>query len=259
MVEEILETDNKGEDRFQEPAFAEFCDRIIKADTMPSRIILTSQERPPAIAQGRYLERSHLQLISGLNEREALELFEIWDIKANSESERSHLQRIAHAYEGHPLSLRVIAGEIREPPFNHQVTAYWHEYGEEIAAVEWLKNVADRMCQADKLCLDCYSINLTEQVKVRIEKTCDRLQRSSKLAYLLLCRGANYRRAVERSAWLFAIAEYPPQEQMQAFQLLQRRCLLQEEYIGGKVFYRLHHLLRREASDRLTQLEGASC
>jgi hypothetical protein len=124
MVEEILETGHAGEQRFQDPALAEFCDRLVKTDTMPSRVILTSQERPPTIAQGRYLERSHLQRLSGLSEPEALALFEIWDIRANSAIKRSYLQRIARAYEGHPLALRVIAGEILEPPFNGKVTAY---------------------------------------------------------------------------------------------------------------------------------------
>ena len=77
------------------------------------------------------------------------------------------------------------------------------------------------------------------------------MHRSSKLAYLLLCRGADYRGAIERSAWLFAIAEYLPSEQMLAFQILQRRFLLEEEYVGGKVLYRLHHLIQAVASDRL--------
>lgn len=51
---------------------------------------------------------------SGLDEQEALELFEIWDVRTSSLVERSYLQRIICAYEGHPLALRVIAG--RNPP-----------------------------------------------------------------------------------------------------------------------------------------------
>ncbi|MBW4622684.1 MAG: hypothetical protein KME17_25415 [Cyanosarcina radialis HA8281-LM2] len=66
----------------------------------------------------------------------------------------------------------------------------------------------------------------------------------------MLCRGVAYRRAVDRSAWLFLIAEYPPQEQMLAFQMLQRCFLLQQEYVDRKVLYRLHHLIRSVASDR---------
>jgi len=57
MVEEILTRDRPGTTRFTEPAFDRFLEQVIRADTMPSRVILTSQERPPSLYQGRHAGR----------------------------------------------------------------------------------------------------------------------------------------------------------------------------------------------------------
>ena len=76
MVEEVLEPDGTGGHQFIEPTFALFLEQIVKAEQMSSRIILTSQDQPPVIAEGRYRERSHIERLKGLEESEALELFE---------------------------------------------------------------------------------------------------------------------------------------------------------------------------------------
>lgn len=255
MVEEILEPDGSGGHQFIEPTFALFLEQIIKAEQMSSRIILTSQAQPPVIAEGRYQERSHIERLKGLEESESLELFESWDVWIQSEVDLENIKRIIHVYEGHPLALRVIAGEIRMPPYNGNVQAYWYDYGEEITSVEHLKEAPEEKSRQDKPRLDRYSIGLTDLVKKRVDRAFTRLYQTEPLACLMLCQGAVYRRAVERPAWLLMIGEYPHEAQVLAFQSLQRRFLLEEEYTEHKVLYRLHSLIRRVALDHLPKLE----
>ncbi|KAB8333141.1 ATP-binding protein [Scytonema tolypothrichoides VB-61278] len=255
MVEETLEADGSGGHQFIEPTFAQLLEQVVKAEQMSSRIILTSQDQPPIIAQGRYPLRSRSERLKGLEESEALELFSTWDVQIQSDVDLENLKRIIHVYEGHPLALRVIAGEIRMPPYNGDIQAYWYDYGDEIITVERLKNAPEEKSKQDKPRLDRYSIALTDLVKVRIERTFTRLYQAEPLACLMLCQGAVYRRAVERPAWLLIIGEYASEAQTLAFQSLQRRFLLEEEYTEHRVFYRLHSLIRRVALDYLQKLE----
>ncbi len=255
MVEEILEPDGQGEHQFIEPGFAKLLEQVVKAEQCNSRIILTSQDRPPIIAEGRYCDRSHMERLKGLEESEALELFENWDVRIQTDIDLENIKRIIHVYEGHPLALRVIAGEIREVPYNGDVQAYWYEYGYEIEEAERLKVNPTEKSREDKPRLDRYSIGLADLVKKRVDRTFTRLYQSDRLACLMLCQGAVYRRAVERQAWLLMVCEYPYEAQILAFQTLQRRFLLEEEWGDHKVLYRLHSLIRRVAIDYLPKIE----
>lgn len=256
MVEEILEAGDRAELRYKDDLFTKFFDQLVKIESMPSRLILTSQDRPPVIAEGRYQERSHLEQLKGLNTTEAFELFAVWGVHPKTDKEGEYLQRIIQVYEGHPLALRVIAGEIRETPYYGDIQAYWHNYGQEIVAVEQQKQAADLRSNADSNTLTHYSINLTDLVKNRIERTFTRLQVSSPLAYVLLCMSATYRCSVERTAWLILIGDSPKEAQLTAFQTLQRRFLLETDSTVGRVLYRLHSLIRSIALQHLANFES---
>jgi hypothetical protein len=101
MVEEILEPDHQGRHQFIDSGLAKLLEQVVKAEQMPSRIILTCQDQPPIIAQGRYLERSHIERLKGLAESEALELFETWNVRIQTQVDLENLKRIIHVYEGH--------------------------------------------------------------------------------------------------------------------------------------------------------------
>jgi hypothetical protein len=263
MVEEILEPDGKGGHQFIESGFEKLLEQVVKTEQCNSRIILTSQDRPPIIAEGRYFERcafgatslTHLERLRGLEVSEAIELFENWDVPIQTDVDLENIKRIIHVYEGHPLALRVIAGEIREPPYNGDVQAYWYDYGYEIEEAERLKDDPNETSREDKPRLDRYSIGLADLVKKRVDRTFSRLYQSDRLACLMLCQGAVYRRAVERQAWLLMVCEYPHEAQVLAFQILQRRFLLEEESTERRVLYRLHSLIRRVALDYLPKIE----
>lgn len=109
-LECILESDQQpGWSTFQDSHFASFFKAILAADTFQSRFILTSQERPSQILEvgSRYQNFWHTQPISGLSDAEQAALFEKTGFEIVPE-----LTRIGKAYEGHPLALRTILGEI---------------------------------------------------------------------------------------------------------------------------------------------------
>ena len=257
MIEVILEPDGKSGHQFKDELFAKFLDRVVLADTMPSRIILTSQDRPPIMAQGRYPnDRFFEQPLRGLSEAEAIALFRQWDVTVEGEKTQEYLKRIFAVYEGHPLALSAIAGEVRESPYEGSIESYWGDYGYEIEDAENLKAKTDGDPSQDKPTIDIFSRNLQDLVKTRIENTFNRLREGYPLACKLLCRGATNRQAAERRAWLFLIGEFPQNEQILAWQTLERRFFLNEEKSPNslQILYRLHPLMRRVALENLSDL-----
>ncbi len=241
MVEEVLQSDGQGGHQFTDPQLASLLVKILKAEEMPSRIILTSQEHPPSLAEGRYDGRSHLEKLSGLTAAEALQLFEQWEIVAQADQEETLLRQIIQVYEGHPLALRVIAGETRED-YDGSILDYWHDYQQELDDSQPVP------------LLDCYSIPLADKVKTRIERTFDRLRHAEPLACRLLCMASKARVPMERGAWLFLLDGYPQEEASWAFQTLQRRFLLDVQPTKHQRLYHLHSLIRRIAYAHLQQV-----
>jgi DNA-binding CsgD family transcriptional regulator len=259
MVEELLcskdtaieHTGLQKSYRYTEPLFAQFFEQFLTTAEISSRLILTSQVLPPVIADGRYDTQTHTERMSGLTELEAIQLFELWDVHIKSEFDIIYLQKITHVYEGHPLALKVIAGEIRGNPYLGNIEAYWHEYGSEI---EGMKEEVLIDSTPDSSTISNYSVNLTDLVEQRVEKALEQLKQSNLLAYTLLCMGSVYRCGVERAGWIFMVNNASKQEQINAWQALQRRFLLEESVNNNKVLYRLHSLIRSVALQHLNQL-----
>ena len=139
-LEDILQgNEEEGWNDFKDEWWVKFFESYLKADTCQSCIILTSQDLPGQIeAIGTRSQNFwYCQPLSGLEKPEQIALFEKieLDVTPNSEG-RPYLERIGAAYEGHPLALRVIAGEIKNRPFDGNVTAYWNRYGKEVEEVE---------------------------------------------------------------------------------------------------------------------------
>jgi NB-ARC domain/Sigma-70, region 4 len=260
MIEVILEPDGKSGHQFKDELFAKFLERVVLADTMPSRIVLTSQDRPPIMAQGRYPEdRFFEQPLRGLSEEEAIALFRQWDVTVEGEKTQEYLQRIFAVYEGHPLALSAIAGEVRESPYDGNIESYWGDYGYEIEEAEALKTKTDGDPSQDKPTIDRFSPKLKDLVLIRIENTVERLREANPVAHELLCMGGTYRRPEERRAWLelMDVDEVDLEIPKLAFQTLQRRFFLEEEKTANnRIVYRLHPLMRRVALEHLKKLDG---
>ncbi len=253
MAEVALILNSKGQSQFRDLQLQQIVEAIVKSDMLASAIIFTSQLKLPEILEGRYPLRIHEHRLQGLESADVEQLFQAWGIPVGLEH-RASIQQYWNAYEGHPLALKVIAGEIRSEPYNGSLTAYWQDYGSELDQFQqWM---VDDCNKSDYPRLDSYSCALTDLVQSRLNRSLDQLETTAEIAHRLLCMGAIHRRAVGRDAWLDLLQPELSRSQLtDIFQTLQRRFLLEPEQVTPeKVLYRLHNLVRCTALDRLERL-----
>lgn len=253
MAEVVIQTAAPGQTEFRDHALEEFVDAFVAADMMASALIFTSQLKLPPILEGRYPARMTEHRLTGLVLEEVSQLFAAWEIPIGP-NHREVLQEFTDVYEGHPLALKVIAGEIRCEPYNGSLTVYWQDYRAELEQFrQWMAD--EQISTLPRL--ESYSCDLAALVRSRLVRTLDRLEQTEPLAHRLLCMGATYRPAVEREAWFEMEPEVPRNDLIDAFQSLQRRFLLEAERSQSSLaLYRLHNLVRCTALDRLGRLES---
>lgn len=265
-AEAIIELNKQGQSEFEEPRFAEFFAKLLTQENMRSRVIITSQIAPPKFLNTlTYPDTfAYVEHIQGLTTQEALLIFNQHRINPTNAVEQLYLQRIINEYNGHPLALRVIAGEIIEPPYHGDISAYWLDC-EPSCSLPLSSNSYPKLGtnpqentpqnHGENLpIIHQPQSNLVERVTRLIEQSFERLMRYSALAALLLCMGATYRYSTERSAWLFLISDYPTPIQTSAFQTLQQRLFIEESHLNQKVLYRLHRMIRDVAVDKMYQI-----
>jgi hypothetical protein len=254
---------------FAEEWWVKFFRRILSAEHCQSRIILTSQDLPRQFAKigERLLKFWCYQEVRGLGEDERLALFERTglDVSVGSQG-RTYLMRIGAAYEGHPLALRLIAGEIRTS-FQRDIVHYWEEYGHEIEEIENAleEAKAGQAAATDKggLSLDRSPREMRGILRGRLEKTFDRLKRDASYAYLLLCSSSVYLRPVSKDFLLEHFIDWDmpkdwnEEKSNQVLDILLNRYLLEEVHDRRDGYtLRLHNLIRTVALERQKQLDS---
>ncbi|WP_293127020.1 tetratricopeptide repeat protein [Microcoleus sp. bin38.metabat.b11b12b14.051] len=264
-LENLLQgNEEEGWSDFKDEWWVRFFESLLAADSCESCIILTSQDLPSQIPTigTRYQNFWYCQPLSGLEERERLALFEKagLEISINSPG-RHYLERIGRAYEGYPLALRVIAGEIRNQPFDGNVVTYWNQYGREVEevekAIEEAKTKGITASADDKFNLHRYTRNLRRNVRFRLEKTFNRLQKDVRYAYILLCEASVYRCPVPEDFWLSHLEDWDrdEDEQQVALDALRDRYLVEEVVEGDRSLLRQHNLIRSVSLEHLKQLD----
>ncbi|MEL6383262.1 MAG: ATP-binding protein [Cyanobacteria bacterium J06626_18] len=262
--EEILEGDDQGESRFRDATYTDFFEALLATDAFQSRLIITSQTLPAQIVElgSRYRTVWQRHLLKGLSEAEQLALFEKvgFDMEPRS-GDRSYLVRIGKAYEGHPLALRIITGEIGSDPFFGNVMAYWNRYGSEIEAVEQaLAEAAEGKVEGaeDKWTLERFTTELRRNVRKRLEQTFQRLHQDARFAYILLCEAAVYRCPVPEDWWLTHLDYWNADAQAQAtaIEALRDRYLIEEVLEAEQYKLKQHTLIRSVALDHLDKLDA---
>jgi hypothetical protein len=264
-LENILQgNEEEGWSDFKDEWWVRFFERLLAADSCQSCIILTSQDLPAQIPTigTRYQNFWYCQPLSGLEEAERLLLFDKTGLDVGIESTgKPYLERIGRAYEGHPLALRVIAGEIRNQPFDGNVLAYWNQYGCEVEevekAVQEAKTKGITASADDKFNLHRYTRNLRRNVRVRLEKTFNRLQKDVRYAYILLCEASVYRCPVPEDFWLSHLEDWDrdEDEQQVALDALRDRYLVEEVVESDRYLLRKHNLIRSLSLEHLKQLD----
>ncbi|MBD1904699.1 ATP-binding protein [Funiculus sociatus GB2-A5] len=256
-----------GWGNFADKWWVRFFQNLLAAESCQSRLILTSEDLPAQVlAIGtRYPNFWYCQPLSGLAELESLDLFEKTGIEVGKESpNRPYLDRIRAVYEGHPLALRAIAGEIGNKPFNGNVVAYWNKHSHEIEevekAIEEAKTKGLMASADDRWQLDRYTRGLRRQVRVRLEKTFNRLNKDVHYAYVLLCEASVYRCPVPEEFWLSHLEDWDlpedwnDQKSQQMLDALRERYLVEEVIDNNQCLLRQHNLIRSVAIEHLKQL-----
>lgn len=264
-LENILQgNEDEGWSDFVDEWWVKFFQSLLAGESCQSRIVLTSQDLPGQIGTvgTRYQNFWYCQPLSGLEEAERLALFDKTGLEVDSGAPgKAYLVRIGAAYEGHPLALRVIAGEIGSKPFDGNVVAYWNKYGQEVEEVE--KAIAEAKIKGitasadDRWQLHRYTRSLRRHVRSRLERTFGRLKEDVRYAYRLLCAASVYRCPVPEGFWLGHLEDWDcdSDEQETALDVLRDRYLVEEVVESDKLLLRQHNLIRSVALEHLKQLD----
>jgi hypothetical protein len=246
----LVGDEERGWSVFKDPLWADFFHQVLGWESCQSQIILTSQDLPAQIQMSglRYRQSFWAEQLSGLSTPLQAQLFARYGFEPEDTLSWQYLTRIGTAYEGHPLALQVIMGEILDC-YDGDVRGYWQRYGSEIEAAE-TQNPAGA---EPNLRLDRYSRNLRRTVRKRIEDSFTRLRQDLPEAYLLLCLAATYREPVTEAFLLSTLRRRgcPEQRCQVALDTLLDRNLLE---LGSQQRLRQHNLIRSVALDHLQSL-----
>ncbi|MEP1079314.1 ATP-binding protein [Leptolyngbya sp. PL-A3] len=251
-----------GWSNFRDQQWEKFFQAILASESFNSLIILTSQDLPAEleILSSRYSNLLHCERLVGLTPQEQMELFMKVGLDVTESSlSGNYLRRIGNAYEGHPLALEVIIGEILNTPYNRDVISYWNRYGYEIQRIEKIKNEIELKASNDNLRLASYNRNLHRKVKDRIDKTFEKLYEEVYHAYILLCVSSVYRRPVqELFFWnLLTNLGFTDKQTVSAIDALLDRSLIREEICNTEVLLSQHNLIRDVALEHLKKIKIA--
>ena len=241
-IERLLNPENANE--FFDEYWLNFLQQCLTTSRFPSYLLLTSQALPNSMItwQDKYSNVWYEQKLKGLENDEPLQYFSQNGITVNKYNQDS-LKRIGQIYEGHPLVLKVIAGEIKQE-YDKDVTKYWQYNQAEFEQVA-------RDLQTKRLNETEYNEELDGRVREGVKKSLEQLTPN---AVALLCRSAVYRRPVPKSFWLAMLAECSPKEQKIAYRILQDRDLIEKESIHqNQRLIRQHNLVRDIAYDLLKE------
>ncbi|NEZ58692.1 5'-methylthioadenosine/S-adenosylhomocysteine nucleosidase [Adonisia turfae] len=264
-LENILQGDEeKGWNDFKDEWWLKFFTSYLKTDSCQSCFILTTQDMPGQL--GKVGTRSqnfwHAQPLSGLAKTEQINLFQKigLDISDNSES-RERLEQIGQAYEGHPLALRVIGGEIKNTPFHGNVIAYWNRYGDEVQevldAIEEARQGNAQQGADDQWKLDRFTKTLRDNVQYRLKQTFERLKEGAKWSYILLCEASVYRCEVPETFWLSHLEDWDrdTDQQIMALDALRERYLVEQIITDNQIMLKQHNLVRGLSLQCLEKLD----
>jgi hypothetical protein len=264
---EYLLTGNEedGWGDFADEWWEKFFVSLLADASCQSRLILTSLDLPVVFERkcDRYKNLWYWQLLKGLEVPEQMALFQKAELDGDLELPHSPLRVIGEVYDGHPLALRTIAGEIKGS-YGGKVMAYWKDnsrYIKEVKeAIDEARNQGIAKGGDDKWQLASYTKVLRRKVKERIEQTFKRLKNDVYDAYVLLCTASVYRCKVKEKWWLINLEDegYSEDQQKEAMQTLRERYLVEDGGIDDEDnrLVGQHNLIRSVAiSHRLMLLQ----
>jgi tRNA uridine 5-carbamoylmethylation protein Kti12 len=272
-MENLLTGTLEGWGDFAEELWQKFFLRILSAESCKSRFIITSQDLPTQLLDSCYRNFWHYEILYGLSEFEQIELFEVTGLNMGEDSlDRPLLLRIGKVYQGHPLVLRVIIGEILNSPFNGNAQAYWNDDREKTS--QSIEDVEKALIEAEQGKnfgrTDDWKIHkLTREVRTQVNKqrlqvTFERLKKDVKDAYILICAASVYRTPEKESYWMRHLSYWINHleknqcdlvRQKKAVEELENRFLVKQEILNsnGRRVLGQHNLIRSVAIEHRNQ------
>ncbi len=223
-----------------EPCLHQCLVQLARAEQPAARLAIATPHLPAAwqviVAQpwARWVP------LAGLSTAEAAALFQAWGLELTTAADQQGLATIVSVYQGNPLALKLIAGELRAHPYNGHLPAYWHDCGSEYE-LDLTTAAEARPAQPDR----------TPWLRALVETALRRLEQHDRLAYQLLCLGAANPYPSPAAAWQFLISDLPPAVQQQALAALQGRFWLEAIPTAQGCHYRLPSFIRKIVLDSL--------
>ena len=251
------EDEKTARNDFQDEWWLKFFQRLLAGQDCQSRLILTSQDLPTQFLEFKNRDFWTEKPLSGLKEVERFKLFQKLfrrdgkEVEPESEA-AGYLERISKVYEGHPLVLRVIAGEILSRRFQGNVVAYWRKYRQEFEEIEQAIRKRGQDEALQDFSLASYNQELQRQVNKKVKDALERLGQDVPVAYKLLCRSSVYRRPVPEKFWLVMLGNLSESQKEAALSTLDYRYLVEwEETRSHRILIRQHNLIRSVAHELL--------
>jgi hypothetical protein len=233
-LEYLLSQNDEGESHFGDPNWLDFFYQLL-AQPSNTHIVLTSQALPTDLVNRclRYDNLWHDFSLVGLECDHWLDLFRNYGVTPQIDEETQHLYAIADYFEGHPLILKMIAGDIGKRPFNGDVSKYWYEYYSQRQS-----QLAPKLRQSQ-----------VQRARNWVNQT---IQSLPELSRRMLQHCAVFRRPVPEMFYSAMLAEIAPTDADSALTMLKDRNLVEAHDLqAGQFWLRQHNLIREVALGNL--------
>ncbi|MDX2217100.1 MAG: tetratricopeptide repeat protein [Oculatellaceae cyanobacterium bins.114] len=233
-LEYLLCQNDQGEFHFADAAWLDFLEQFLTS-TSASRLILTSQAVPTDWSDRAFRLDNLWQeyVLRGLDKSQRIDLFRHYSVTPQTDADRDHLCAISDYFDGHPLILKMIAGDIQKRPFNGNVDKYWRDYYQH------------RQTQTNLKLHQSQEERARQWVRQTLEQLPD-------LPRQLLQRGAVFRRAVPESFYPNLLPDIPDAESNAALTVLKSCNLVEDtDLIDGELWIQQHNLIREIAFAQL--------
>ncbi|MBD2460896.1 tetratricopeptide repeat protein [Oscillatoria sp. FACHB-1407] len=234
-LEALLCQNDRGESHFTDPTWLDFFEQFLTLDPSPvapgSRLVLTSQSLPMDWSDRAFrLDNLWYEYpLHGLEKSQRIDLFRRHGVTPKTSAETDYLCAIADYFDGHPLILKMIAGDIQKRPFNGSVETYWRDYYHQRQTQTTLKLARSQEERA------------RHWVRQILEQLPD-------LPRQMLQRASVFRRPVPERFYLALLSNTADSERDAALTVLKSRNLVEEiDFYNGELRIQQHNLIREIA------------
>jgi len=224
---------------FADAAWVECFVQLLNSPRNQTRLVLTSQALPADLVDQiyRYDQLWYEYPLRGLEAAHWLDLFRNYSVTPTTDTERDRLCHIAHYFDGHPLILKMIAGDIRSRLFGGSIGKYWDDYYcHQQATQRQPQTAAPRQSQE-------------QRSRQWVSQT---IQQLPDLPRQMLQRSAVFRRPVAESFYLQMLETGTDSDRTAALNTLKSRNLVEEkDILAGQLLIQQHNLIRDSAYAQL--------